>query len=116
MGRKVVYGSAGTDFLQILAGAKCASGAGQEEGTDAVFPATAAERILKLGRHLGVDAIEDIRPIQRDARDALSDLECNEAIGHRRFSEARGQADKGEQYIYISWSKVWSLTFQVSGK
>src|SRR4026208_154326 len=116
MGRKVVYGSAGTGFPPIPAGAKGASGTGQKEGTDAVFPATAAERILKLGRHLGVDAIGDIRPIQRDARDALSDVECNEAIGHRRFSEARGQADKGEQYIYISWSKVWVLNFPVSGK
>jgi len=60
---------------------------GVDPGQSTAF---ATNHAVLAGNGIVLECLTHLDRLPAKARDALSDLECNEAIGHRRFSEARG--------------------------
>ena len=70
---------------QVLPGAKAASCAGQQQHARVAVGRDARQRIAQLGVHLRREAVQPVRTIERDARDA---------VAHCRSGSARSSSDR----------------------
>ena len=79
MGREVIHGRAGANFVQVLACAEAASHAGQEHGADLALPRGMPQGFLDLARHGGTrprdrGTVEPVTAANGTVEDAVTAL------------------------------------------
>src|ERR1043166_6516458 len=67
---------------QFLPAGECPPGAGQIHGANRILPRGFGEDFLEPKRHPGVEAVEDLRTVERDPSHSLDGLEQNARMGH----------------------------------
>src|ERR1051326_2270215 len=74
------------DFGQVLAGAEAAPGAGQQERAASLVGGRLVERGIQCCRHLALQRVQSLRPVQRDP--AIPGTALDEK-GHPELSELK---------------------------
>jgi hypothetical protein len=69
-------------LAEVLPGAETPARTGQDQHARAVA-GDAAERVTQLRMHRGIEAVESLGPVQRDARDRSRDVIQDRLVAHR---------------------------------
>ena len=68
---------------QVLPRAERAARAGEQQHARIAVSRDPRQRVAQLGMHLGGEAVQPVRPVQRDARDAVTGFEADLLVVHR---------------------------------
>jgi hypothetical protein len=84
---------------KILPGAKATPGTRDQKSANFGIPLDTRQRFRNLTVHFDIEAVQTARPVERQPRGALRDIEQNRVIRHRRTSCERADwpASIGEQ-------------------